>query len=207
MTIASPWFGPLYVTAFVAALVAILRGSRLAPRVLVGLSAYAIVVAAYCAGLAVRGTVHDVSGEALVLPPAPVVGSIPRVLRRPDGVAPEISVDVVGGRAAAQAASSPVPLDVTESTQISGWAFDAVHHARCAAIAAVVDGKTFAGTYGADRPDVGAVIGADHRFTGFNIVLSAAAMGRGTHRAELRCFDAAGHSYAYPTTYVLEVKT
>jgi hypothetical protein len=207
MTFASPWFGPLYLTAFAAGLIVITLSRRLAPNVAVALAAYATAVAALCAGLAVRGTQYDVSGEPFALAPAPIIVSVPAKLGAADGRDGELSVDVFANVVDPRGGvSSPLLLSERDSVVIAGWAFAPAEHARCAGVAALVDGRPFTGPYGLERPDVAAVFGVNHRFTGFRVVVPARAAGRGSHRVSVRCLGGAGHTYEGASTYAIKVR-
>jgi hypothetical protein len=206
MTFASPLFGPLYFTAFCAALLSLIFGARLAPRLVVGLATYALTVAGLCAGLALRATHDDVSGEAFTLAPVGVPANVPSRLGRADGTDREISVDVFANARNGHGVAPFLALRPPDGVEIGGWAFDADNHRRCGAVVAVVAGRTFGGTYGLDRPDVGSVFGPDHRYTGYRILVAPASLGLGRHTLEMRCLDASGRSYAGPTTFLLEVQ-
>jgi hypothetical protein len=187
-------------------LLSITFGARLAPRLVVAFATYALAVAGLCAGLALRATHDDVSGEPFTLPPAPVVANVPSRLGRADGADHEISVDVFANVRNGHGVAPSLALRPDDGVEIDGWAFDPADHARCAALVAVVEGRTFSGTYGLDRPDVGAALGPDHRYTGYHILLPSSSVGRGRHTLELRCIGTSGRSYADPTTFLLEVQ-
>jgi hypothetical protein len=206
MTFASPWFGPIYLTAFAAALGAVTFARRLTPSVTVALAGYAAVVAALCGGLALRGTRYDVSGEPqLALRPIAVAVAVPSTLGTPSGTDFDLSVDALATADGHGTASSSLEVKRGGTAVIDGWAYDGPERARCSAVAAVVDRRPFVGTYGAERPDVAAARGQDYRFTGYHIVVPTATIGRGWHRLSVRCLDAAGRSYEAARTYTLEV--
>lgn len=206
MTMALPWFGPAYVTGFAAALIVLLFPRRLTQNAVTALAGYSMVVAALCAGVAVRGTLYDVSGEPFALPQVPVAVSMPTKLGPPQGRDSEISVDLLASASDARGVSSPLVLRKDDRAVISGWAYALPENSACAGVAAFVDGKPFTGTYGAQRADVAAALGGNHRFTGYNIVVPAQSLGRGSHRLSILCVSAAGRSYESMTTYTVTVR-
>lgn len=194
----------MYLSAFAAALVVVTLARRIAPPALAALAIYVVIVAGFVLGTAVHGTRGDVSGEPFALQPAPSVAKIPDRLGAPAGVDNQLSVDVFANAVRAQGAH-PVSLRRSEALEIDGWAFDAPDRSRCAAVVAVIDGRVFSGTYGLDRSDVAAVMGDDHRFTGFRIVVGGSSAGQGRHAVDVRCVTFSGRSYVAPATFSLEV--
>jgi len=205
MSLAAPWFGVLYVTAFAATLVVLTNARRLPSGVALVLAGYAVAAAALCGGLAVRGLRFDVSGEPFALPRIPVTAAMPAKFGPPDGRDAELSVDLFASADDPHGAAPALVLRETQSAEIDGWAFDAHDRAPCTGVAVFVDGKPFAAAYGTERTDVAAAMGSDHRFTGFRAVLPARSAGRGSHRVTLRCLAAAGRSYEGGAAFTLKV--
>ena len=209
MTYASPWFGPLYVAAIAAAVVALAFARRLDPRAALALSCFALAGAGLSAGLALRGASGDVSGTPFALQsitsiPRSAAG-LPERLGPATAMDPELGIDVFTLHGV-PGAPQPVALHGPDAQlEILGWAFDKAEHARCEAIAIVVEGRTFPAVYGFERTDVAALLGADHRDIGFRALIPAKSLPRGRHEAGVRCMGTAGRSYSNSTPYTFEV--
>jgi hypothetical protein len=199
MTYASPWFGTLYAVAFVTGIAVLVAGERLDRRVVATLGTLVAAFAGLTGGMAVKGMTMNVSGEAFALPTEPPASmAIPPHLGRANGRAGQLSVDIFADGRGGVGATQSLTIPLADGVVAAGWAFDANDHARCAAVALVVDGRTFPAAYGGPRADVAAVFGSDHLSTGYRVVVQGAVLGPGRHRADIRCLNAAGASFASP---------
>jgi hypothetical protein len=199
MTYASPWFGTLYAVAFVTGIALLVAGERLDRRVVVTLGTLVAAFAGLTGGMAVKGMTTDVSGEPFALQTAlPAAMAIPPRLGPANGRASQLSVDVFADGRHAAGAPQSLTIPLADDVVAAGWAFDANDRARCAAVALVVDGRTFPAAYGGTRTDVASIFGPDHLATGYRVVVGGTALGLGRHRADLRCLNAAGASFASP---------
>lgn len=101
----------------------------------------------------------------------------------------KISVDVLDSRADGAQHANGLTLSSGQTLHAIGWAYLSDRHERCSAVGLIVDGShIYPGEYGYTRSDV-ATFYHDPAMTdvGYEIVVPAARLHRGAHRADVVC--------------------
>jgi hypothetical protein len=91
----------------------------------------------------------------------------------------------------------PVRIPVTHDFQINGWAIDAPNETTASTVDVVVDGTPYASQYGVARTDVADYFKKpEYKNSGFQLIVPAGRLQRGTHRVSIRVVGNDGKSYA-----------